>query len=94
MVFTLLCLTQLGHVLAVRSEKESLFTQGLLTNKPLLVAVILTFLLQMATIYVPVLNPIFKTIPLTFNKLIMTLIVSSGVFWAVEIEKLLKRRAA
>ncbi len=54
MVFTVLCLTQLGHVLAIRSEKESLFTQGLLTNKPLLGAVILTFLLQMATIYVPV----------------------------------------
>lgn len=36
MVFTVLCLTQLGHVLAIRSEKESLVHQGLLTNKPLL----------------------------------------------------------
>ncbi len=38
------------------------------------------------------LNPIFRTVPLTFNELIVTLIVSSGVFWAVELEKFLKRR--
>jgi P-type Ca2+ transporter type 2C len=92
MVFTVLCLTQLGHVLAIRSEKESLFTQGLFTNKSLLGAVILTFLLQMATIYIPVLNSIFRTVPLSFNELVITLILSSGVFWAVELEKLIKRR--
>jgi Ca2+-transporting ATPase len=91
MVFTVLCLTQLGHVLAIRSEKESLFSQGLLSNKPLLGAVILTFLLQMATIYVPALNSIFKTVPLTFNELMITLVLSTGVFWAVEGEKALKR---
>ncbi|MGE5319975.1 MAG: cation-translocating P-type ATPase, partial [Hyphomicrobiaceae bacterium] len=32
MVFTVLTLSQLGHVLAIRSERESLFTQGLLSN--------------------------------------------------------------
>jgi P-type Ca2+ transporter type 2C len=94
MVFSVLCLTQLGHVLAIRSEKESLFTRGLFTNKPLLGAVILTFLLQMAAIYIPVLNAIFRTMPLTFNELVITLLLSSGVFWAVELEKLFKRRAS
>jgi Ca2+-transporting ATPase len=91
MVFTVLCLTQLGHVLAIRSEKESLFKQGLWSNKPLLGAVILTFGLQMATIYVPYLNPIFKTVPLTLKELVITLILSTLVFWAVELEKTLKR---
>ena len=92
MVFTVLCLTQLGHVLAIRSEKESLFKIGLFSNKYLLVAVILTFILQMATIYVPFLNPIFKTEPLTFNELAFTLALSSLVFFAVELEKLKIRR--
>jgi Ca2+-transporting ATPase len=92
MVFTVLCLTQLGHVLAIRSEKESLFKIGLFSNKPLLGAVILTFALQMTTIYVSFLNPIFKTVPLTFNELMFTLTLSSIIFFAVEIEKLWKRK--
>lgn len=92
MVFTVLCLSQMGHVLAIRSEKESLFTRGLLSNKPLLGAFVLTFLLQMATIYVPSLNTIFKTQPLTMEELTITLGLSSVVFIAVEIEKLFKRK--
>ena len=91
MVFTVLCLTQLGNVLAIRSEKESLFRQGLLSNKALLGAVLLTFILQMTTIYVPVLNPIFKTVPLTLYELAITLILSSLIFWVVELEKWIKR---
>ena len=92
MVFTVLCVSQLAHVLAIRSERESLFTQGLVSNKPLLGAVSLTFLLQMAAIYVPALSDIFKTAPLTATELAVTLGVSCGVFIAVEVEKWLKRR--
>jgi len=92
MVFTVLCLTQLGHVMAIRSEKESLFKIGLFSNKYLLGAVVLTFVLQMATIYVPVFNRIFKTEPLTFFELAFTLALSTVVFIAVEIEKFVKRR--
>jgi P-type Ca2+ transporter type 2C len=94
MVFTVLCLSQMGHVLAIRSQRESIFTQGFLSNKPLVGAFLLTFMLQMATIYVPVLNPIFRTEPLTLNELLFTLVLSSVVFIAVEIEKLTKRRRA
>ncbi len=92
MVFTILCLTQLGHVLAIRSEKQSLFSVGLLSNPYLLGAVLLTFVLQMATIYIPALNGIFRTEPLTFQELLISLGLSSIVFIAVEIEKLLRRR--
>ena len=92
MVFTVLCLTQLGNVLAIRSEKESLFKIGLFSNKYLLFAVLLTFLLQMATVYVPALNQVFKTAPLTLDELLMALVLSSIVFFAVELEKLIKRK--
>jgi Ca2+-transporting ATPase len=87
MVFTVLCLSQMGHVLAIRNERESLFKIGLFSNKPLVFAVVLTFILQLATIYVPFLNPIFKTAPLTLKELIITLLLSSIVFFAVEIQK-------
>jgi Ca2+-transporting ATPase len=92
MVFTVLCLTQLGHVLAIRSEKDSLFKIGVFSNIYLLGAVLLTFFLQMATLYVPLLNPIFRTEPLTLKELTFTLIMSSVVFFAVEGEKCIKRR--
>jgi Ca2+-transporting ATPase len=91
MVFTVLCLSQMGHVLAVRSEQESFFRQGALSNKPLLGAVLVTFVLQMATIYVPFLNPVFKTAPLSAWELVITLLLSSVVFLAVEVEKAIKR---
>ena len=92
MVFTVLCLSQFGHVLAIRSEKESLFIQGIFSNKPLLWAVFGAFILQMAVIYVPFLQPIFKTEALTISELLFTLLLSSIVFIAVEFEKMWKRR--
>jgi len=87
MVFTVLTLSQMGHVLAIRSEHESLFRQGLLSNLPLLGAVTITFLLQMGTIYLPLAHSIFRTDSLTWDELAATLVLSSVVFFAVEIEK-------
>ncbi len=87
MVFTVLTLSQMGNVLALRSERESFYTLGPLTNLPLLGAVLLTFALQMATIYIPALNPIFKTESLDLDELLLCLALSSIVFIAVEIEK-------
>jgi Ca2+-transporting ATPase len=87
MAFTVLCFSQMGHVMAIRSERESLFKIGLFSNKPLLGALLLTVGLQMILIYSPFFNDIFKTQPLSIYELIITLAVSSIVFWAVEIEK-------
>lgn len=92
MVFTVLTLSQLGHIMAIRSEKESLFVVGVLSNPVMAATVVFTFLLQMATIYVPALNPIFKTEALSAGELLLCLALSSVVFFAVEAEKLLVRR--
>jgi len=92
MVFTVLTLSQLAHIMAIRSEKESLFVIGFLSNPAMAATIIFTFLLQMATIYVPALNPIFKTEALSMQELALCLVLSSVVFFAVEIEKWLARR--
>jgi len=92
MVFTVLTLSQMTHVIAIRSETESLLTRGFTTNLPLLGAVLLTFVLQLATIYIPALNPIFHTQPLTAAELGICLLLSASVFVAVEIEKWMVRR--
>jgi Ca2+-transporting ATPase len=94
MVFTVLTLGQMAHVLAIRSETEPLWRLGLGSNRPLLGAVLLTFALQMATIYVPALNPIFKTEPLSATELAICLGAAAMVWLAVEIEKAWRRRRA
>ncbi len=91
-VFTVLTLSQLFHSLAVRSETESLFRLGLFSNLPMLGAVTLTLLLQLAVIYLPVFNGIFHTQPLPMFDLAVCVAVSSLVLFAVEIEKWLVRR--
>ena len=92
MVFSVLTLSQLGNVLAMRSEKESLFQQGLWSNPKLFGVVIFTFALQMGTIYIPFLNQIFHTTPLSMNELVFCLGLSTAVFVAVEIKKWVIRR--
>jgi len=86
-VFTVLTLAQLGHVLVIRSERDSLFALGLASNLPLLAAIVLTLALQLGTIYIPALNPVFKTEPLTLAQLGFCLAMASFVFVAVEVEK-------
>jgi Ca2+-transporting ATPase len=93
-VFTVLTVSQLFHSLAVRSERASLLRIGLFTNLPMLGAVALTLLLQLAVIYVPALNPVFKTQPLPLFDLAVCLALSSLVLVVVETEKLLVRRGS
>ena len=92
MVFTVLTLAQMAHVLAIRSESEPLWRQGIASNRPLLGAVLLTFALQMATIYVPFLNPVFKTEPLSLPELGLCLAAALVVYGVVELEKAWRRR--
>lgn len=87
MLFTVLTLSQMGNALAIRSEQDSLFRIGLLSNKALLAAVILTLGLQLAVIYVPWLQRLFITVTLSFTDLILSFALSSLVFWAIELQK-------
>jgi len=92
MVFMFLTLAQMGHALAVRSHRESLFRMNLFSNRLLLVAVVSTVVLQLAAAYLPFFNRLFHTNPLTVEQLILCLALSTIVFWGVELEKLLIRR--
>jgi Ca2+-transporting ATPase len=93
-VFTTLTLSQLLLALAVRSERESFFKQGIFSNKPLIGAVVLTFLLQLLIVYLPLCQTIFHTTPLSPGELAACLALSTAVFWAAELEKYRIRRQA
>jgi P-type Ca2+ transporter type 2C len=91
-VFNVLCLSQMAHVMAIRSEKQSLFTIGIFSNKPLVISVIMAFLLQFVVTYVPAMQTLFRTESLTVYEFIGVGLASSIIFIAVEIEKWLARR--
>jgi Ca2+-transporting ATPase len=92
MVFTVLCFSQMGHALVSRSEHEYIFRLGVFSNRPLIGAIALTFILQIAIIYIPFLNGIFNTAPLTWKELVICLVISTITFHAVEFEKFIKKR--
>lgn len=91
MVFTVLAFSQLGHVLAIRSERTFLYKQGIFTNVQLISAVLITVVLQLVVIYLPFANDMLKTQPLTLEELLICTGLSALVFHAVEFEKWIKR---
>jgi Ca2+-transporting ATPase len=92
MVFTTLTLSQMGNALATRSERESLFKIGFLTNRLLLGAVLLTLILQLGVIYLPFMQAIFNTVSLSLAELLTSLAASTLVLIGIEIFKWFLRR--
>ena len=93
MVFTVLTFSQLAHVLGIRSDSQSFLRQRMLSNPPLMGAVLLTVILQLLVIYLPPLNAIFSTQPLSPFELALCILLSSIVLLAVEAEKWWRGRA-
>ncbi len=93
MVFTTLTLSQMGNALAVRSETDSLFKVGILSNKAMLGAVLLTLGLQFLVTYLAPLQSVFGTKALPPLELAISLLASSVVFVAIEISKVWVKRA-
>jgi Ca2+-transporting ATPase len=91
MVFTTLCLAQMGHALAIRSNSK-LFVQIDPRSNPYLIAsVVLTSLLQLLLIYIEPLRKFFGTHYLTLEELMVCIGFSALVFVWIEVEKLFIR---
>ncbi len=93
MVFTVLVFAQLFHCLAIRSERFSVLSIGLLTNPALAVAISGTVAAQLLVIYVPALNEIFSTAPLSLTELFACFGIGALVLMIVEFEKFVRRRS-
>jgi len=91
-VFTILCFSQMGHVFSIRSQRFYLFQQGIFTNRPLVGAVLLTFILQLCLLYIPFLQKAFSIQSLTIYELSMCIGLSLIVFHAVEAEKWVRQK--
>ena len=65
--FVTLCTSELLRAYTARSEYHSMFSIGVFSNKWMNWAVLASFLLVLAVVYVPFLRPFFYTVPLTLN---------------------------
>ncbi|MBH0190992.1 MAG: hypothetical protein HP492_04340 [Nitrospira sp.] len=89
--FTVLVIVQLVHAFNCRSERWSLFQVGVATNRPLLLAVILSFGIQAAVLTLPVAAPIFKVAPLPVEDWVLMGATGLLPFVVMEIVKVLRR---
>lgn len=90
-VFTTLCLAQMGHALAVRSDHRLLVEINPFSNPFLLGAVVMTTFLQMVLLYVEPISKFFGTVPLTMPELSVCFGFSALMLIWIEGEKLVIR---
>ncbi|NEQ29760.1 MAG: cation-translocating P-type ATPase [Leptolyngbya sp. SIO4C5] len=91
MVFTTLCIAQMGHAIAVRSSTRLTIEMSPFSNPFVLIAVIITTVLQLMLIYVEPLRDFFGTHVLSPEELLICFGFSSLMFVWVELEKLFLR---
>ncbi len=89
--FTVLALGQIFHVIAIHAgDRTLLLRAGFSQNRFLLIAVLLTIALQLAVIYVPFLQTLFRTYPVQPPELLGAIAIASLMFFIVEGGKLLR----
>ena len=91
MVFTTLCLAQMGHAIAVRSDTQMTYQMSPFSNPFVLAAVTITTVLQLMLIYVEPLRNFFGTQLLSPTEIAICFGFSTLMFVWVESEKLLRR---
>jgi Ca2+-transporting ATPase len=87
MVFSTLVTSQLFQALALRSERDALFTIGLFTNRYMMGTVVATLAAQIAVIYLPIFNDLIHTTPLQIRDLLFCLALGSAVLPIIEWHK-------
>ncbi|MDM9383762.1 cation-translocating P-type ATPase [Chlorogloeopsis sp. ULAP01] len=91
MVFTALCLAQMGHAIAIRSNSRLTIEMNPFSNPYVLGSVILTTILQLMLVYVPPLRAFFGTHVLSMSELGVCLGFSALMFVWIEGEKIFFR---
>ena len=90
MAFAVLAVSQLVHVFNIRSNKESIFKVGFGTNKTLLLANLVSFLLMLLVLEVPFMQEIFEIANLDLSHWLITIGLAVAPLLIVEIFKLFK----
>ncbi|MEA5601444.1 cation-translocating P-type ATPase [Nostoc sp. UHCC 0252] len=91
MVFTTLCIAQMGHAIAIRSNNRLAIEMNPFSNIFVLAAVVVTTILQLMLVYVPPLRDFFGTHYLNMQELGVCIGFSSLMFVWIEAEKIFLR---
>jgi Ca2+-transporting ATPase len=83
---------QFYQALNCRSETESIFSMSPMSNPFLFYAMIAAFFAQLAVLYVPAFQWIFRTVPLTMTEWLEIVLVTVTIIIAVEMDKWIRRR--
>ena len=87
MVLTCLAMFQWFNAWNCRSERLSIAQKGLFTNPWLIAATFLVVILQIAVIYLPFLQVLFKTVPLSGRDWLGTFVLTSSIIIVEEVRK-------
>ena len=93
MAFAVLSLSQLVHVFNIRSKTQSIFKTGVFSNMYLVYAVLISFVMMIAVLFIPFLQNIFKVVTLSPRDILIVAGLSFMPLIIVEIFKLLKINA-
>ena len=90
--FLTLVLGELLRAYSARSESTSIFKMKVFVNSYLNKCVLVSMLFMIASIYVPFLNPVFSTVALSFDEIIMALVLAFLPMLGGEAAKLITKR--
>jgi len=83
---------QFYQALNCRSETLSVFEMHPLSNPFLFVSIIGAFFAHLAVLYVPALQYVFRTVPLSWDQWLLIVTSSFTILFAVEFDKFIRRR--
>jgi Ca2+-transporting ATPase len=93
LIFTLVVISCMFNAFNWRSERYSIFSLGIFTNRSLIYAILSTVILQLAAIYIPILQTAFRTVPLSVADWQMIIPLASTTLIVMEIAKFVEKRA-
>jgi len=94
MAFVTLALYQVFNAFNVRSRTKSVFSMGMFTNQYLNIAIPVSVLLLIATVYVPFMQNVMQTSPLLLKEWAMIVPLTSSILFLVELRKAWRAKRA
>ncbi len=91
--FTVLAVAQLFHAFNCRSDRESIFQLGLVSNWKLVIAFGVSLSLQIGVVTIPFIQPLFETVSLSLVDWVLVVGLASAPLWVVEAAKAWRRRS-